>query len=112
MAAIPMPKEQRRARRFDVEWRAIVTGKDRSGESFQEEGMITNLSSRGAFMHLEREFVVGTKLKVCIRLPLDDESWLIYKGMIVRCQNSGRKRGIAMRFQRVRPEIGKHTAIS
>jgi hypothetical protein len=86
-----------------VKWETIVKGKDSVRGSFNEVGKLVNLSSKGAFLHLESRIEVGTRLEIWIKLPNETERWLMYKGKVVRCEISAENIGIAMQFLKARP---------
>jgi hypothetical protein len=80
-----------------------VEGKDKEGLSFNDAGTLENLSSRGAFLYLQRSLEVGTKLQISIRLPADEEKWMNYWAEVIRVEGECPKVGTAMRFTTVRP---------
>jgi hypothetical protein len=61
-------RERRRSVRHKMKWPATIEGSDTCGVSFDEEGMIENLSATGAFFYLTRPIRVGTRLELAIRL--------------------------------------------
>jgi hypothetical protein len=96
-------KERRKSLRFQVKWEAIIKGKNSTRGSFNDVGVVVNLSSRGAFLHLDNRIEVGTKLEVWIKLPNEGERWLMYTGKVIRCEDSRQTNGIAMQFLKARP---------
>jgi hypothetical protein len=98
-------EERRAARRFDVAWEIRVKGRDGAGAGFEEGGRLVNLSSRGAFLRLEKNCAVGRKLEVRIKVPSEHERWMAYSAEVVRLENSSPQAGIAVRFTRIRPRL-------
>lgn len=95
--------EQRKALRFQVKWEATIKGKDTRRGNLNEVGMVVNLSSRGAFLHVDNRIEIGTKLEIWIKLPNEAERWLMYTGKVIRCEISHQTVGIAMQFLKARP---------
>lgn len=97
--------EQRKKQRFKVEWEILVSGKDSAGLSFNERGLLDNLSSRGAFLYLNRPVLIGTRLGVWIKVPYDGERWMHYSAEVIRVETPSAKTGIAIRFIKVSPKF-------
>lgn len=97
--------ERRRARRFTVGWDINVKGTDDFGLSFDEAGVLENLSSTGAFFYLTKPLRIGAKLEVSIKVPFRRENWMKYSAEVVRIESSTKRIGIAMRFDTVRPSF-------
>lgn len=95
--------ENRRTRRFKVQWAVEVKGTDHRGESFSGSGMLDNLSSTGAFIYLARPLRVGTRLDIWIKIPFKKENWMKYSAEVVRVERAAPTFGIAMAFDNVRP---------
>lgn len=81
---IAKPSETRRARRYNVEWAVCVTGQDSEGNDFQEITNLKNVSSTGAAMVVKRNFRVGQKIDVFIRIPVNKELWMKHAAVVVR----------------------------
>jgi pilus assembly protein TadC len=97
--------ERRRARRFTVGWDISVKGTDDAGLSFDEAGVLENLSSTGAFFYLTKPLRIGAKLEVSIKVPFRRENWMKYSAEVVRIESGTRRIGIAMKFNTVRPSF-------
>ncbi len=97
--------ERRRARRFTVGWEVSVKGMGDDGLSFDEAGVLENLSSTGAFFYLTRPLRIGAKLEVSIKVPFRRENWMRYSAEVVRIESGRRRIGIAMKFDTVRPSF-------
>lgn len=97
--------ERRRARRFRVGWDINVKGTDDAGLSFDEAGVLENLSSTGVFFYLTRPLRIGTKLEVSIKIPFRRENWMKYSAEVVRIESGTRRIGIAMKFDAIRPDF-------
>ena len=99
--------ERRRARRFTVGWDVTVKGTDDAGQSFDEVGVLENLSSTGAFFYLTRPLRIGAKLEVSIKVPFRRENWMKYSAEVVRIESGARRIGVAMKFDAVRPNFSR-----
>ena len=97
--------ERRRARRFRVGWDINVKGTDDAGLTFDEAGVLENLSSTGVFFYLTRPLRIGTKLEVSIKVPFRRENWMKYSAEVVRIESGARRIGVAMKFDSVRPDF-------
>ncbi len=97
-------EEHRKARRFDVDWPVVVKGQDGAGATLEETGFLVNLSSRGAFLQLQRRLTVGRKLEVWIEMPFKDQRWMAYSAEVVRCEDIFPKVGVGVRFTKMRPK--------
>ncbi len=97
--------EQRRAKRFQVDWQVRVEG-THSGGSFIETGVLRNISSSGALLSLAIPLQVGTKIDVYIKLPLQRKKWMKYPAHVVRVERGIAAVGSAVRFDRARPDFG------
>ena len=105
MALKTAVEERRRARRFKVEWDAVVKGEDDTGLSFNETGDLTDLSSRGALIYLTRHLKKGTKVDVWIKVPFEKERWMTYSAEVIRNDENSSKIGTAIKFTTVRPKF-------
>lgn len=97
--------ERRKARRFEVDWDVAIESQGGMSSGFDDTGRLQNLSSRGAFLYLNRPLEVGTKLQVSIRLPVVEDRWAKYWAEVIRVECSYPRIGIAMRFKRLRPHL-------
>lgn len=97
--------ERRRARRFRVGWDINVKGTDDAGLSFDEAGVLENLSSTGVFFYLPMPLRIGARLEVSIKVPFRRENWMKYSAEVVRIESGAKRIGIAMRFDTVRPSF-------
>lgn len=97
--------ERRRARRFQVKWEVAVKGKDLSGVSFDEAGVLENLSSSGAFIYMTRTPKLGAKLDVWIKVPFKKENWMKYSAEVLRVEDVSDCIGVAMKFDATRPNF-------
>jgi hypothetical protein len=98
-------RERRGSARRSLKWKATINGNDSNGVSFDEEGVIENLSSTGAFFYLKREVAVGAKLDLAILLPFQKENWMKYSAEVVRVEQVPQKIGVGIRFQNLRPNF-------
>ena len=98
-------RDQRKARRSNVEWTVIVKGRDGQGIGFEATGVLVNLSSRGAFIHLADHLDIGKKLELWIKVPFKDERWMAYTAEVVRSEDSLPDIGIGVRFTKLRPKL-------
>lgn len=95
--------DRRRGQRFEVGWNVTVNGFDKKGEVFDEEGVLRDLSSGGAFLYLTRRVKVGDRLSVSIKVPFKKENWMQYSAEVVRVEKAASKFGVAMKFDTSRP---------
>ena len=96
-------RERRTSVRRSLKWHATVNGNDSSGASFDEEGLIENLSSTGAFLYLSRDIPIGSRIDLAIRLPFQKENWMKYSAQVVRIENVSQKTGVGIKFDTIRP---------
>lgn len=90
--------ERRRLPRHEADWPVKLTGRSNTGVRFFGEGVLKNISARGAFLYTDRSSHVGEKLDVSIRLPLKSENWLVYSAEVVRVDCTCPKIGLAIKF--------------
>lgn len=95
--------ERRNARRFQLGWDVAVRGTDQSGTSFDETGMLQNLSSFGAMLYLRRAVPVGATVEVRIRVPLRKNNWMKYVAEVVRVKGQSASTVIGVKFGTARP---------
>jgi len=110
-------QERRYSIRHGLKWETIVHGNDSSGANFDEIGVIENLSSTGAFFYINHRVAIGSQLDLAIKLPFKKASWMNYTARVIRVEeqsgitgvaveieeNDGRKVGIAIRFDHIKP---------
>jgi c-di-GMP-binding flagellar brake protein YcgR len=101
LAKIPRRKEWR----FDLPLTAAVVGALPRGRKFQEEARIRDISSTGAYLYLEANTIIGSRLNMIIALPRKategNKVMLKIDGIVVRVEKplkSSRKQGVAVRF--------------
>ena len=95
--------EHRKARRFKVDWEVTVKGTARSGQRFEIQGRVKNLSSTGAFLSLPKSLTVGAKLEVWIKIPFKKSNWMKYSSEVVRVERGLPSPGVAIKFDSLRP---------
>ncbi len=106
-----MPKDlainRRREWRFELPLSVVIEGKLPRGERFQEETVLENISSGGAYFSLDSGVVVGSKLNLVIGLPekLAEGKPLKLRvgGVAVRLEKPttrAKHQGVAVRFKR------------
>ena len=95
--------ERRRLPRYEVDWPVKLTGKNNAGVRYFGEGILVNISARGAFLYTERSSNVGEKVDVSIKLPISQDNWLLYSAEVVRVDRSGRDSGLALKFDSSKP---------
>ncbi len=101
----------RKRRRFQVNWSVMVVGRDTTGASFIEMTVLENISSRGAYLYIEKLVEVGAIIDLLIKLPLKSDRWMKYSGEVVRTEDSSAGVGTAMEFKHFRPEFVSSSAI-
>ena len=99
--------DRRREWRFDLPLPAIVEGKGGEGKKFQEETILENISSTGAYFCLDSGVTVGSKLNLIIEVPSElspeKKVKLQLGGLAVRLEKpdrKGKKQGVALRFSK------------
>ncbi len=104
---LPVTINRRKEWRFDLPLTAVVQGKLPAGKPFQETAKLTNISSGGAYFHLDSAVVVGSKVKLSIEIPKElaegNKVRLEVAGLTIRLQKPekrGKKQGVAVRFAR------------
>jgi hypothetical protein len=102
---LPVTINRRKEWRFDLPLTATVEGRLPVGKPFQETAKLTNISSSGAYFHLDSTVIVGSKVKLMIDLPKEltegQNVRLEVGGLTVRLQKPekrGKKQGVAVRF--------------
>lgn len=101
------PFDRRREWRFRLPLQAVVQGHLPRGEKFQEEAMIENISSTGAYFCLNSGVVVGTKLNLWIDVPKEAGGGRKVRiqigGLTIRLEKpdiKGKRQGVAVRFSK------------
>jgi len=95
--------ERRNTQRFKVCWDVAVNGIDQSGNFF-EEGVLADLSSRGAFLYMTRRLNRGDRLEVQIKIPINTDNWIKYMAAeIVRLEQTNDLTGVGVRFDTAVP---------
>jgi c-di-GMP-binding flagellar brake protein YcgR len=102
---LPVTINRRREWRFDLPLAVTAEGRLLSGKTFREAATLTNISSGGAFLHLNSGVTVGTKIVLNIDLPREltegQKVRLVLAGTAVRLQKpekKGKRQGVAVRF--------------
>ena len=90
--------ERRRLPRYQVDWPVKLTGRNGAGIRYFGEGVLKDISARGAFFYTDRLSRVGERLDVSIRLPFKPDSWLIYTAEVVRVDSTCARAGVAIKF--------------
>jgi len=99
--------DRRASRRFQMGWDITIRRVDRNGKVYNEIGDLNNLSSSGSYINLARLANVGDRLEVCIKIPMKRKRWIRYSGKIVRLQRNDSGVGVAVKFDKLRPEFVK-----
>ena len=90
--------ERRRLPRYQVDWPVKLTGRNGEGVRYFGEGVLRDISARGAFLYTDRLSRVGERFDVSIRLPLKSDNWLIYTAEVVRVDCACERTGVAIKF--------------
>ena len=90
--------ERRRLPRYQVDWPVKLTGRNGTGVRYFGEGVLKDISARGAFLYTDRLSKVGERIDVSIRLPFKADNWLIYTAEVVRVDRDRSKSGMALKF--------------
>jgi PilZ domain len=90
--------ERRRLPRYGVDWPVKLTGRNGKGVRYFGDGVLKDISARGAFFYTDRPSKVGERLDISIRLPLKADNWLVYTAEVVRVDSTGAKTGVAIKF--------------
>jgi len=96
-------QERRKNARIAVEVPVIIKGKDKLGESFEEETLMINVSGGGACFKSEYHVAENTGLEVSVRSPDISEGVLDVGGTVVRTEHGNdrrepKRRRVAVRF--------------
>jgi len=97
------PADRRLTKRFLLSWPARIKVVDGSGQSFEETGELSNLSSAGALVRVDRWVQVGREIEVFIRVPLRSETWMKYPATVIRTEIGPGKAALALSFSARRP---------
>jgi hypothetical protein len=95
--------ERRRLPRYQVDWLVKLTGRNNEGVRYFGDGVLENISARGAYLYTERSLQLGEKLDISIQLPLKKENWLVYSAEVVRVDCASDKTGLALMFDSSKP---------
>jgi hypothetical protein len=88
-----------------VDWPVRVEGTNGGGHDFEQAGVLQNISSGGAMLHLKKSVPVGMRLDVYIRLPLKGKKWMKYSAHIIRTEGADANFLAAVKFEGARPEF-------
>jgi hypothetical protein len=94
---IDVGADRRRHPRLRTPFPAILRGKDASGESFEVNAVLDNISAGGLYVRLERCVKRGTRLFVVVRLSATSAGWGLQARHGVRFSPRGRRGGHAWR---------------
>jgi spore maturation protein SpmA len=83
-----------------VRWEATIRGTDSEGNGFEEDAIVENLSSTGAFLAVRDCLLEGARIEVAVKIPLKRENWMSFWGTVVRVAD---RSGVAVRFDSPRP---------
>jgi c-di-GMP-binding flagellar brake protein YcgR len=102
---LPVTINRRQEWRFDLPLTVTVEGQRPSGKPFREIAKLTNISSGGAYLHLNTAVTVGSKVILNVDLPREltdgQKVRLVLTGVTVRLQRpekKGKRQGVAVRF--------------
>jgi hypothetical protein len=90
--------ERRRLPRYQVDWPVKLTGRNGTGVRYFGEGVLKDISARGAFLYTDRLSQIGERFDIAIKLPLKADNWLIYTAEVVRVDSSRAKTAVAIKF--------------
>jgi hypothetical protein len=100
-------KNRRKEWRLSLPLSGIIEGKLPNGEPFQQSTIIDNISSEGAYFHLNTQITVGSKVHLTLDLPSrlteGKPTKLRLSGVAVRVEksaNSSKKQGVAVEFEK------------
>jgi hypothetical protein len=89
--------DRRRHPRLRAPFPAILRGKDASGESFEVNAVLDNISAGGLYVRLGRYVKRGTRLFAVVRLSATPAGWGLQARHGVRFSPRGRRGGRAWR---------------
>lgn len=99
--------DRRREWRFELPLSAVVEGKLPTGDKFEEDVTLENISSGGAYFCLDSGVIVGSKLNLVIDVPTElsegKKLKLSLGGLTIRLEKpskKGKKQGVALRFKK------------
>jgi hypothetical protein len=93
--------EQRRQNRLNVSMNALIKGKDRFGEPFDESTSSENISRGGLAFRTKRQLAEGAELEIAIpRPPMGrrEQAPFFTTGTIIRAAPDGDEFRIAVQF--------------
>jgi hypothetical protein len=104
----PEAQERRKALRIAAPFPAMVRGTQRSGDRFERETVLDNLSACGLYFSLAQPAVPGARLFIVIRLSIEQTHQLpapcvAVRGVVLRVdRRPGGMYGLAVAFTRHR----------
>jgi hypothetical protein len=101
----PHMEERRSRQRYFVRWPVLIETLDAAGTASRASGTLRDISSRGAFVRLTGHTVLGRRLKVSIKLPLQEDVWMSYTAQVLRLERVGLDLGIALQFYDKKPSF-------
>ena len=104
--------ERREGRRFELDWRIEIKGRDDKDEKSVAVGILKNLSSGGALLYLKESPEPSAKLNILIKIPFKNENWMQYRAECVRVERHRSKFRVAVKFSGSRPQFWIVTADS
>ena len=109
----PHMKERRLTPRHSVGWPVLIETVGVAGTASRLTGTLRDISSSGAFAYIAGQIVIGGRLEVSIKLPLETDVWMSYAARVVRLEGADLGTGIALRFDNRRPSFKaiKHGAL-
>ncbi|MBI5652780.1 MAG: PilZ domain-containing protein [Chloroflexi bacterium] len=82
--------ERRSKPRVDCAYSAIVRGRARNQEKFQEPGRVLNLSVSGLYVHLKRSVEIGRELLIAMWFEptrqVAQTPTIVMRGLVVRAE--------------------------
>ena len=98
-------KGRRGAQRYALTWEARLTVNAPATEVAELSGTLRDLSATGAFVYLSQSVQLGRTVMLSVRLPLEKETWMNLTGTVIRVATQTKGPGVAIRFNRTRPEF-------
>jgi len=93
--------------RIACEYQAVVEGMNGEGKRYQNQAVLTNLSSCGLFLITNRQIAIGSRISVTIQLANStinpDAPKLVINGIVIRTEPRGEGTcGVAVKFSNYR----------
>jgi hypothetical protein len=101
------PNERRTARRYRLDWPTRLLVGDPQISTFEQVAMLRDLSSTGAFAYLQNPLRLGAKLLISVKLPIEEETWMLYSASVIRVERGIIGVGVAVKFDSSRPRFSK-----